>query len=223
MEKDPSLKLPTHIVALNYFSLVFILSGIALSYSLTTTIVTQTVTLIAWVYLLPPLLARVIILISGKPTGLVSTQSRTHTIWWTLFQLQLIFNRFPFLEEILKTIPGLYALWLNLWGAKVSLFAFWAPGVIVMDRYHLTIGKGAILGTGSLISAHVLFKRSNGDMFLVIDNVTIESDVLIGVHAKLAPGCHIYPSQIVPANKLLKPYSEIKDGKSSILKSIDYR
>lgn len=220
--QDP-VKLAPHIVALNYFSILFIITGVTLTCLFNTTTLAHGLFLTGWFYLVPPLLARIIILFFGKPAGLVSTASRTHTIWWCLFQLQLVFNRFPFLEEILRLVPGLYALWLNLWGAKVNVFCFWAPGVTVMDRYQMEIGKGAILGTGCLLSAHVLVKKSNGEMILVVDQLKIGANALIGVHAMLSPGCHIHPSEIVPANKLLKPYTEIQDGKSRLLKKIDYR
>lgn len=223
MPSPDSAKLAPHVVALNYFSILFIITGITFTCLFNTTILAHGLFLLGWFYLVPPLLARIIILLLGKPAGLVSTTSRTHTVWWCLFQLQLLFNRFPFLEEILRVIPGLYALWLNLWGAKVNLFSFWAPGVTVMDRYHLDIGKGAILGTGCLLSAHILVKKSNGEMILVVDKLTIGANALIGVHAMLPPGCHIHASEIVPANKLLKPYTEILGGKSSLLRTIDYR
>jgi hypothetical protein len=223
MNKAEQPKLATHIVVLNYFSIIFITLGVLFSFTFADSSLRKILYLSCWIYLVPPLLARLVILFYGKPTGIVSTSSRTHTIWWILFQLQLIFNRFTFLEEILRIIPGLYAVWLNIWGAKVNLFSFWAPGVTVMDRYHINIGKGVIIGTNSLISAHVLVKKSDGSMFLIIDSIIIEPDVLIGVAATISPGCHIHQSQIVPAQKLLKPYTEIKDNKQSLLKSIDYR
>ena len=223
MEEKRPQKLATHIVALNYFSFIFILTGIAFTYYFGDSALTQTAYFLLWVYLVPPLLARIIIFAFGKPTGIVSVSSKTHTLWWVLFQLQLIFNRFPFLEEALRVIPGVYALWLNLWGAKVNMFSFWGPGVTVMDRYHLVIGKGVILGTGCLLSAHVLVKKPDGELFLIIDKLTIDADALIGVHSTLSPGCHIHSSQGVAAQKMLKPYTEIRDGKKTFLKTVEYK
>lgn len=223
MSENEQVKLSAKIIALNYFSFIFMVTGIFLAFQFGHTVLQQIIVFLCWLYLVPPLLARLIILFYGKPTGIVTTSSRTHMVWWMLFQVQLVFNRFPFLEEILKVIPGLYAIWLNLWGARVNLFSFWAPGVTVMDRYHLAIGKGVILGTGCLLSAHVLVKKGNGEMMLVVDRIIIETDVLIGVKAMVSPGCHIHPSQIIPAQKSLKPYTEIVDGQQSLLKKIDYR
>ena len=223
MNDKTKSKLATHIVALNYFSLVFIILGVCLSYYFSDTTLKSIGYFLLWLYLLPPLLARLIITLFGRPVGMVSTDDRTHTLWWLLFQLQLIFNRFPILEEALRMIPGIYALWLNLWGAKVNMFSFWAPGVTVMDRYHLQIDKGVILGTESMLSAHVLVKKGNGELFLIVDKITINAEALIGVRSMVAPGCHIYPSQIVAAQKTLKPYTEIRDSKKTLTKDIDYK
>lgn len=216
-------KLDTHIVALNYFSILFIVAGIFLVSSLESQLTVRLIYFSLWIYLIPPILARLIIKIFGKPVGIVGSDSHTHTIWWVLFQLQILFNRFPFLEEVLKVVPGLYATWLNLWGAKVSTFSFWAPGVTVMDRYHLNIGKGVILGTECLLSGHVLVKKEDGSIMLVVDKLTIDSNALIGVRSMLSPGCHIHDSQIVAAQQTLKPYTNVKDSKKSLMKDISYK
>jgi len=223
MVEENQHKLATHIVALNYFSLIFIIIGGTFAYYLGDGALMQTAYFLLWIYLVPPVLTRIIIIAFGKPTGIVNITSNTHTLWWVLFQLQLIFNRFHFLEEALRVVPGIYALWLNLWGAKVNMFSFWGPGVTVMDRYHLVIGKGVILGTGCLLSAHVLIKKPDGELFLIIDKLTIDADALIGVRSTLSPGCHIHSSQSVAAQNVLKPYTEIKEGKKSYLKIIGYK
>lgn len=214
-EPQPSVTLPTHVIALNYFTVVFIAAGIGSVHLATDTLSISIVLFVSWLYLLPPLLARIIIAIRGRPCGIVRHDSATHNTWWALFQLQLVFNRFPFLEESLRLVPGLYSLWLNLWGAKVSPFVFWTPGVVVMDRYHLQINKGAILGSECMISGHVLKIQEDGSILLAVDQVRIESGVLIGARASITPGCHIHSFETVPAGRILKPYTQIKDGKKS--------
>lgn len=216
MEQQPPVTLPTHVIALNYFTIIFIASGIGISYLTADTLGISIALFASWLYLLPPLFARVIIAIRSRPCGIVRHDSSTHNTWWALFQLQLVFNRFPFLEEVLRVIPGLYALWLNLWGAKVSSFVFWSPGVVVMDRYHLHIDKGAILGSECMISGHVLKVQEDGSILLAVDQVRIESGALIGARASITPGCHIHAFETAPAGRILRPYTRIKDGKKEV-------
>jgi len=206
------------IIALNYYSVIFLVSGISGSYFLSDSLISALVYFLLWFYFVPPVLCRISIFIWGRPAGIVTIQSKTHTLWWWLFQLQLPFNRFPISEELLRSVPGLYALWLNLWGARVSSFAFWGPGVVVMDRYHLHIAKGVILGTQSLLSAHVIKKQDDGSSLLFVDKIRLDEGVLVGAKANLSPGCHIHAHQTVPFNQLFRPYTELKNGKKTVMR-----
>lgn len=218
---EESEQAPPHgrILALNYFSLIFLSSGVLCCSMLAGSLAGMVACFVLWLYLLPPLLCRITILFTGRPIGLVSPHSNTHTLWWWLFQLQLPFNRFPVTEELLRSIPGLYALWLNLWGARVSLFAFWSPGVTVMERYHLHIGKGVILGTQSLLSGHVMKKQVDGSTLLLVDRIQLDHGVLVGARASISPGCHIHSNQTVSFNASLRPYTHIKDGRRILARS----
>lgn len=206
------------IVAINYFSLLFIISGIYLSLLWSGKAWMFALYFTAWVYIVPPLMGRITIFLCGRPKGNVNIRSRTHFIWSLLFQYQLIYNRFPLLEEILKIIPGAYSLWLNLWGAKVSMFVFWSSGVTVMDRYNIAIDKGAIIGTECLLSGHFLTLDESGEDSVIIDMIHIGSGALIGTRAMVAPGCIIHPNETLPATRLLMPYTEIKNGRKVKLK-----
>ena len=200
------------ILALNYFSFVFLVGGVLICYRFAGNFASAAAYFVLWFYLVPPLLCRLTLIFSGRPRGTVGPHSRIHTLWWWLFQLQLPFNRFPATEELLRTVPGLYALWLNLWGARVSAFAFWSPGVTVLDRYHLHISKGVILGAGCLLSGHLINKQADGSTLLYVDEIRLDEGALIGAKANLAPGCHIHAEQVVPFNAIFRPYTELKDG-----------
>ena len=203
----------THIIALNYFSFLFLTGGGFGCILLTDNMVGAVTYFALWLYLLPPLLCRITLFFTGRPTGQVTTDSNTHTLWWWLFQLQLPFNRFPFIEELLRCVPGLYALWLNLWGGEVSLFAFWSPGVAVMERYHLKIEKGVILGSQAFLSGHLITKQTDGSTLLWVDKIQLDEGALVGARANIGPGCHIHKHQTVPFNAVLRSYTEIKDGR----------
>lgn len=206
-------RIPTRNVVINYFSIIFITTGILISLSISDKAVISIVIFSAWLYLIPPLLARTTIILFGRPSGTVKNNTRDHFIWSLLFQYQLIFNRFPILEEILKLIPGIYAIWLNIWGAKVSMFVFWSSGVTILDRYSLQIEKGSILGTECLLSGHFLTFDEDGNDTVIIDKIHIKSGALIGTRAMIAPGCIIHENETLPATRLLMPFTEIKNGK----------
>src|SRR5690606_21882972 len=73
-------------------------------------------------YLVPPLLARLTVMCAGLPEMKEKVPSRGSYVWWFTSQLQVPFMRFSFLEEFLRMVPGLYSMWLRLWGAKVGKF-----------------------------------------------------------------------------------------------------
>ena len=65
-----------------------------------------------------------------------------------------MFNRLPWIEEILRLVPGLYALWIFLWGGRVSPLVYWAPGSLVIDRPLVIVEAGAVIGMGAGLAGH---------------------------------------------------------------------
>lgn len=209
------------ILALNYFSLVFLLGGVLICYRITANVISAVACFVLWYYLVPPLLCRLTLVFCARPRGIVGPDSTSHTLWWWLYQLQLPVSRFPASEELLRVVPGLYALWLNLWGGRVSVFAFWSPGVIVQDRYHLQVGKGVILGAKSFLSGHVMQKQPDGSTLLYVDEIRLDEGAMVGARANLSPGCHIHANQAVPFNAVYRPYTELKDGRKTRMREHD--
>jgi hypothetical protein len=200
------------VVLVNYYTALYLITGAAILVSGDFNPVSTLWFLLVWIYLLPPLLCRLLILLLGKPSGTVSLASPTFIYWWFLTQLEILFARFAFLEELLRILPGVYNLWLNLWGGRVNLFAYWSPGVTVTDRYLLSIGRGVVLGGGCRIGAHIIVHRPDGTQRLTLAGVTIDEHSVVGVHAAIGPGCHVHAHETVPAGKILKPFYTWKDG-----------
>src|SRR5262249_14860643 len=108
-------------LALNYLPLTQLLLGAALIAWQATSLLAAVLWALAWLYLLPPLISRLAMLVFGAPQGRALTQeTRAYKVWWFTHQWQVLFNRLPWLEELLRLMPGVYALWLRLWGARVS-------------------------------------------------------------------------------------------------------
>ena len=164
---------------------------------------------LAWLYVLPPLIGRVAIALFGVPQGEGFDQdARAYKVWWFLMQWQVLFNRFGFLEELLRVVPGLYALWLNAWGARVSPVVYWGPGALVMDRYSLRIARGAVIGTRAVLVGHLAVKDSSGLFRVTLAPVQIGEGALIGAHAGVGPGCVIAAGAEVPAATFLRPFTQ---------------
>ena len=167
----------------------------------------------AWIYVLPPVAGRLAIALAGYPEAEAASQySRAYRIWWLLTQLQTPFNRLPFFEEVLRLMPGVYALWLNLWGSKVSTLVYWGPGAIVLDRYALRIDRYTVIGTRAVLAGHLAVKDEQGNYRVMLAPVEIGESAMIGAYSGLSPGCVIAPAEEVPAGTYLRPHTRWEGG-----------
>jgi hypothetical protein len=168
---------------------------------------------LAALYLLPPLMARLILFPGTFPPGRFAIGSRPFFRWWSLFQLQIIFCRLPALEEALRLVPGLYSLWLRLWGARIGRLTYWSPGTTITDRSFLAIGNDVVFGAGVRLNAHVLAKNQDGQMQLILAPVNVGDRAIVGGYSLLTAGTMISPGEITRACLLSPPFSVWKDGK----------
>ncbi len=203
---------PLLLFFINALPLIHIFIGICFIINITD-IYYKCIFSLLWVYILPPIICRGVLILFKPPVGTDSTDSFMYRSWWFLSQLQMLFNRLPFLEELLRFIPGLYSLWLNLWGSHASLLIFWSPGVRILDRHLVTIGPKVVLGWNCRISCHTFTEKEDGTRVLILAPVIIDKNAMIGGHAKISAGCHIYPGEIVPSTQLMTPFNDFKDGK----------
>ena len=171
-------------------------------------------TALAWVYILPPLAGRVAMALFGAPEGeSLGQEARAYKVWWFLTQLQVLFNRFGFLEELLRMVPGLYALWLNAWGARVSPVVYWGPGAVVVDRQAARVARGAVIGTRAVLAGHLAVKDSSGAFRVTLAPVEIGKGALIGAYAGIGPGCRVAAGEEVPAAAFLRPFTQWTGGR----------
>ena len=200
---------PLRLVALGYFPLIFLAGGSLLAWW------AQSFALaLAWLYLLPPLLCRLVLALSGSPeTAAAGPDDPAYLRWWLLTQLQMPFNRLGVLEELLRLIPGGYALWLNLWGSSVSPFAFWSRSVLISERYLVRVGRGAVFGAYSGLAGHLVIRGGDGRMRLTVAPVVVEPGAIVGIRAGLGPGCRLFAGEVLPANRLLPPFTGWREGR----------
>ena len=206
-------KVPLYMVLMNYLPLLFLLVGTLVSAQQSTLLKTMTVFLI-WLYLIPPLICRLSLKLLGSPvTEAAKPHERSFRLWWFFTQLQMPFNRISLLEEMLRLVPGLYSLWLNLWGGRVSLLTFWTRDVLISERYLLTIEPGVTIASQTGISAHLVNVDDDGKLLLVVAPVVIERGAIVGVRCALGPGCRVFAGEVLPAGRMLPPHSGWKLGR----------
>jgi hypothetical protein len=167
----------------------------------------------ALLYLFPPLAARVLMVLWGPTPPSATFGSSAFLRWWALCQLQVIFNRLPQLEELLRLVPALYSLWLCLWGSRVGRFVFWSPGVVVADRQLLQVGDGAVIGMGVTIAPHLVLREKGGAARVVSAPVVIGAGALVGGQGVFGPGAGVAPGETSCATLVLPPFSRWERGR----------
>ncbi|MCP4413740.1 MAG: hypothetical protein GY808_14365 [Gammaproteobacteria bacterium] len=173
----------------------------------------QCLVAISTLYLLPPLLARFILMIFPFDSTHIHTNSSCFLAWWALANLQTIFVRFGFLEEFLRLIPGVYSAWLRLWGARIGKLTYWAPGTIILDRSFLNIGNNVIFGAGVRLNSHVISEDEKEGGQLLLSDIVIGDHCLIGGYSLLTAGTQICENEKTRAFFISPPFSLWRKGK----------
>lgn len=168
---------------------------------------------IVFFYLAPPLLARLVKSFHPIPQGRISIGTRAFFAWWTLFQLQVVFSRWPAMEETVRLIPGLYSQWLRLWGAQIGRLTYWSPGTLITDRSFLRVGDNVVFGAGVRLNSHVLNKSKNGEMQLLLADLKIGDRVMVGGYSLLTAGTELASDECTRAFLISPPFSEWKQGR----------
>lgn len=122
--------------------------------------------------------------------------------WWGAHQIQQVYSAIPFLEGVLRIIPGVYSFWLRLWGSKIGKQVYWTPRIEIVDRSLLEIGDYVIFGHRAATSSHII-KQSEGKLILQVGKVRLGKNVLIGAGARLGPGTIVADNISIPINTIL--------------------
>lgn len=200
------LGVTTYSLALNYLPLAQLAAG-ALVASQAGSPGTALAVALAWIYLLPPLTCRLATLIFGAPYGRdLTQQTRSYRLWWFLCQWQIVFNRLPWLEEVLRLVPGLYAFWIFLWGGRISSMAYWAPGSMIVDRSLVIVEAGAVMGMGACLAGHAARLHPDGSFTVDIAPPKVGRGAMLGAFSVLGPGAELPPYQLLPAGRMIKPF-----------------
>jgi hypothetical protein len=194
-------------LALNYLPLAQLATGALVVASLASSRSARLLAAAAWLYLVPPCVCRLTLFAFGRPQGRGLTQdTRAYKVWWFTHQWQVVFNRLPWLEELLRLVPGAYALWIGMWGGSVSPWAYWAPGSIVVDRHLVIVERGAVIGMGAGLTGHIASLRADGTFTVDIAAPRVGRGAIMGTRSGLGPSAELADHQVLPAGRLIPPF-----------------
>lgn len=151
---------------------------------------------LAIVYLLPLALFRLHNLFFPLVDVIMDIAQPTYSPWWTTHQLQWIYIAAPILELPLHAVPGLFSLWLRLWGSKIGRGVYWTPRTEVIDRGLLVVGDRVIVGHMAIFCSHAI-SPVKGKLSLIVQHIEIGSGAFVGAEARFGPGAKIEAGQTV--------------------------
>jgi hypothetical protein len=164
-------------------------------------------------YIVPPLIVRAALSWRPLADGRYGLHSPEFLWWWFSGQCQIVFNRLPLLEELLRLAPGAYSAWLRLWGARVGSLVYWSPGVVIVDRPLIDVGNRAVLGIGVRVCPHLLLRGEHDEAALLLGHVRIGDESLIGGFAVLLPGVHVHDGEELRGARVAPPFAEYQSGR----------
>lgn len=167
-------------------------------------------------YLLSPLIWWFLKTIFGRETDgahRIGWLAKTGNAWVAYYQLQLVYTHFSFFERFLRLFPGLYSVWLRMWGSKIGKRVFWTAEMQVVDRGHLVVGDRVFFGNRCYISAHAM-KRIKNKLLLYVKKVTIGEGAMISYLVHLSPGVVIGKRAHIEAGAALYPNDKVSDDET---------
>lgn len=151
------------------------------------------------VYLLPPIVLRIVMGSAPIKPGVAQIDGRTFSLWLAAHHIQAFYDALPFLESLLRVIPGFYSMWLRLWGSRVGYGVEWPVRLDVLDRNLMEIGNRVVFAREVELAAHVRQKTEGGGSRVLVRGVRIGSYAFLGAGVRVGPGANVPANANVPA------------------------
>lgn len=158
--------------------------------------------LLAVVYVLPLVIFRIHEIFFPLRDEIVDIAEKRYNRWWTSHQLQMLLIAIPVFEAVLRLVPGLFSLWLRMWGSSIGRGVYWTPKVEIIDRSLLDIGDGVIIGHMAAFCSHAI-TPIDGKMSLIVQRIRVGRRAFVGAEGRLGPGA------VLEAGKTLRVRSAI--------------
>jgi hypothetical protein len=145
------------------------------------------------IYLFPPMVQRIMLRWAPMKPGVLAINDRVFCSWLASHHLQAFYDALPYLEALLRVIPGFYSAWLRMWGSRIGYGVDWPVRMDVLDREMMEIGNRVVFAREVELSAHVRQKTEAGLRVLV-------RPVRVGAYAFIGAGTRMGPGAVVPAD-----------------------
>jgi acetyltransferase-like isoleucine patch superfamily enzyme len=151
------------------------------------------------IYLLPPMVLRIMLRWAPLKPGIACIDGRKFCPWLAAHHIQAFYDALPFLESLLRVIPGFYSMWLRMWGSRVGYGVTWPVRIDVLDRNLMDIGNRVTFDREVELAAHVRQKLEGGGSRVLVRPVRIGGHAYVGAGARIGPGATVPHNSNVPA------------------------
>lgn len=194
---------PTLLLAISFGCLVTIVM-----FNETYLVIASLLLLVFNLYLFPLLTYRLHQQLFKTETGISYLVGKEYSPWWGAHQIQAIYVALPVLERILRMIPGVFSMWLRLWGSQIGKNVYWTPEIEIADRGLLEIGDRVVFGHRVGLFPHVIKPRKD-NLMLYVKCIKIGDDVFMGAWSHLGPGVVVDGGTFVPVNTHIYPNQQV--------------
>lgn len=150
-------------------------------------------------YLVPPMTLRILNRWAPIKPGVACIDGRKFCAWQAAHHIQAMYDALPFLESLLRVIPGFYSMWLRLWGSRIGYGVEWPVRMDVLDRNLMDIGNRVVFAREVELAAHVRKKQEGQGSRVLVRQVHIGSYAFIGAGSRIGPGASVPHNANVPA------------------------
>lgn len=151
------------------------------------------------IYLFPPMVLRILERWTPIKPGVGCIDGRKFCPWLAAHHIQAFYDALPYLESLLRVIPGFYSAWLRMWGSRIGYGVEWPVRMDVLDRNLMDIGNRVVFAREVELSAHVRKKQDGAGSRVLVRQVRIGSYAFLGAGARIGPGATVPHSANVPA------------------------
>lgn len=151
------------------------------------------------IFLMPPMVLRIMLRWAPLKMGVALIDGRKFSPWLAAHHIQAFYDALPFLESLLRVIPGFYSAWLRLWGSRVGYGVEWPLRIDVLDRNLMDIGNRVTFDREVELAAHARQKLEGGGSRVLVRPVRVGGHAYIGANVRIGPGASVPHNADVPA------------------------